>query len=606
MQRDNRRLTQRTAPIVWLVLAVLHAGQARAGITLQTTTTTYTYNADGARTAVTTQVDGQAPTTEYLTWDNFLPNAAAPSTGTVSAADGNLIGIGASPGVRTQFDYDARDRLTTCSPASRSPSTYTYDPVSHMATSSLESGDALQFYYDSSPLPLMVNVRHRASGLDSSFLGPVRYLSDGTEQALLLPRKDTAAIYDGSIQSLSPYAYEPYGAPLTSSEPEATTAYDLAQNPFQYGGEYRDPTCQAYYLRARWYLAGQETFLSRDPADGLHRYSYTAGNPVGRVDPSGLKFTGEDFSHDVDKAVARLEPHAWAYVEPVLPVWGDVMGGIELLGLLPSFVHRPTATKITELTFISAGIAAEVGGETKTFDKLFATSSRAFGTRIALDAVLGASQTVAQSYRHGRIDTPSLIQGVTTTAAGIFWGRLIAGVGYRPFGVDVDDVDGLVRQHFQNVSNAQQALVFRMRTNYVENFSGPVTEHFHLGNYHEAVFAVSRDQLITAEVGLNGNGGYTWQTKWSRDPADLNNPSRFITGRAPKKLMLVGSFRDDAVDTAIRSEMSLGQQNLLSNRQTGSAVSDLPEYRKYSNNCQHNAARVRANIVRFQLAPIED
>jgi len=89
-----------------------------AGATTQTITTTYTYNADGAPTAVTTQVDTAPATSTYLTWDNFTPDSAAPATGTIGAADGNLIGIGASPGLTglsTQLSYDVRDRLTTCS-----------------------------------------------------------------------------------------------------------------------------------------------------------------------------------------------------------------------------------------------------------------------------------------------------------------------------------------------------------------------------------------------------------------------------------------------------------------------------------------------------------
>jgi RHS repeat-associated protein len=601
-----RRPTLQLARIACIALAVLLAGHGRGVAATQTTTitTTYQYNADGAPTAVTTQVDGQAPTTIYLTWDNFTPNTAAPSTGTVSAANGNLVGVAASPGPPAQYAYDTRDRLITCDPAGQTASTYTYDPISHMDSSTLASGDALLFYHDNAPLPVMVNSRQPSTGLASSFLGPVRYLSDGTEEVLLLPRKDTAGVYDADAQSLSPYAYEPYGAPLTPTPESETTTYDLGQNPFQFAGEYLDPTCDTYYMRARWYLAAQETFLSRDPADGLHRYSYTAGNPVGRVDPSGLKYTGEDFSRSVGKAVGRLDPHMWAYIEPIMPIWGDVLGGIELVGLLPSFWHHPTTAGMVEFSFLTASIVAEAGGETKWFDGLFASSSRAFGTRIGIDVALGASQTAAQSYRHGRVDVPSMIQGVDTTMYGVLWGRLGAGVGYRPYGLGVDDVDALAATHFRDPNNVQQALVFRVRSDTTRDVTTPVLEHYHLGNYHEAVFAVARDSVMSAEVGL-GDHGYTWMTKWSRDPETLRNPSRFIAGRTPKRLMLVGSFRQDAVDAALRTEMSLGEQNMLHNI-TGRTVSDLPEYRKYSNNCQHNAARVRGNIVRFHNNPVEN
>ena len=48
------------------------------------------------------------------------------------------------------------------------------------------------------PTPLMTNTRQPSTGLVSSVLGPVRYLSDGDEQVLLQPRKDTASVYDAA------------------------------------------------------------------------------------------------------------------------------------------------------------------------------------------------------------------------------------------------------------------------------------------------------------------------------------------------------------------------------------------------------------------------
>ena len=184
----------------------------------------------------------------------------------------------------------------------------------------------------------------------------------------------------------------------------------------------------------------------------------------------------------MDKAIHTLTPGIWAYIEPILPVWGQVLGGVELVGLLPSFWHHPTAAGLVDFSFLSASIIAEVGGETPAFDQLFATPQRAFGARIGIDLGLGASQTAAQSMHHGRVDVPALIQGVDTTLFGIFWSRLGAGVGYRPFGLTVDDLDTMSTTHFQNHQNIDQALVFRVR------FGGntaPWMRELHLGNYHE-------------------------------------------------------------------------------------------------------------------------
>src|SRR5262249_15447654 len=205
------------------------------------------------------------------------------------------------------------------------------------------------------------------------------------------------------------------------------------QNPFQYAHEYKDPSCSAYYLRARWYLPEQHTFLSRDTGDPLHRYGYTAGNPVGRVDPSGRTSTAVDFSRDVDKAVHKLSPGILAYIEPILPVWGQVMGGIELLGLLPSFWHHPTAEGWVEFGFLGASIVSEIGGEFRYLDRAVGTAQGAFRTRLAVDAVLGASQTAAQAVPHGRLDVPALIQGIDTTLYGMFYARAVAGGRGPPY-----------------------------------------------------------------------------------------------------------------------------------------------------------------------------
>ena len=76
------------------------------------TTTTYTYNPDGALTAVTvTEAGGE--TTTYLSWDNFTPNESDPGTGTLSLGDGNLIARGDTPGGAASFAFDTRARLVS-------------------------------------------------------------------------------------------------------------------------------------------------------------------------------------------------------------------------------------------------------------------------------------------------------------------------------------------------------------------------------------------------------------------------------------------------------------------------------------------------------------
>src|SRR5262249_42292926 len=148
-------------------LSFAGAQMSGAAATPQTITTTYQYNADGATTGGTTQGDAQQATTTHLTSDNITPDARTPPTPTAGAGDGNLIGVGASPGtsaLTTQFTYDVRDRLIGCSSAGQSAVSFAYHPASLMASSALASGDVLQFYYDNTPTPLMVNVSQPSTG----------------------------------------------------------------------------------------------------------------------------------------------------------------------------------------------------------------------------------------------------------------------------------------------------------------------------------------------------------------------------------------------------------------------------------------------------------
>jgi RHS repeat-associated protein len=59
---------------------------------------------------------------------------------------------------------------------------------------------------------------------------------------------------------------------------------------YAYTGREWDPEISLYYYRARYYEPRVAGFVSEDPIDfknGMSRYAYVLGNPVGLVDPSG-------------------------------------------------------------------------------------------------------------------------------------------------------------------------------------------------------------------------------------------------------------------------------------------------------------------------------
>ena len=82
------------------------------------------------------------------------------------------------------------------------------------------------------------------------------------------------------------YVYDAFGLPITTT--------GSTPNNFLYSGEQYDSALGAYYLRARYYNPATGRFLAMDQYEGsildpltLHKYLYTANNPVNAGDPTG-------------------------------------------------------------------------------------------------------------------------------------------------------------------------------------------------------------------------------------------------------------------------------------------------------------------------------
>ena len=87
---------------------------------------------------------------------------------------------------------------------------------------------------------------------------------------------------DGETLRHTAYNYDPYGNPTTTGTAVA--------NPFQYAGQFVDLQSGLMYLRARWYDPTTAQFLSSDPITYItrHPYLYAMGDPMNRIDTSGL------------------------------------------------------------------------------------------------------------------------------------------------------------------------------------------------------------------------------------------------------------------------------------------------------------------------------
>src|SRR5579862_478987 len=510
---------------IWLhgagLALVLLGGVSCAGAAVQTTVTTYRYNADGAATAVTTQVEGQPATTVYLTWDNFVPSTADPTTGSVLAANGNLRGVGPTPGgaYATELSYDQRNRLLGARTGVQTAA-YAYYPASLMASSTLAGGDALQFYYDAARLSQVANIAQPSTATWSSYLGDMTYLSEGIEQMRCQPRKDVAGVYEPAQQSFSPIPYDPYGAPRSADVGTANaTTYDMTQNPFQYTGEYRDATSGLYYLRSRWYLPAYQTFVQRDHGDRMHRYGYTIGNPVGDIDPSGLHGAAAGARAFLRDLHANGNGARGTLSRLFL---GGIIGTAQIVANPSGYWHALKHDSGGIDIFLAVGVLSEVG-TTGWFGlpELPGGPLASFGARHLVDLTIGAGQSVASGLTgHRRFDWAAVGQGMEYTAGGMFWGREVAGVGYKPFGMTNDDLDDMVASHFSDKANHDQALVFRVRYKNGITATTPWMEQYHIGNYHEALIAVGHDELWFGQVNLREIDGvetYTKEVSWSRE-----------------------------------------------------------------------------------------
>jgi len=542
--------------------------------------TTYQYNADGALTATTASVNGQPPVTTYYSWGNFVPNAGDPRTGTVHAANSHLAGYGPSPSVATAtFSYDLRDRLVGCANDAKPTVTHGYDASSMLASSTLASGDVQRLYYGSTPH--LSNQRQTSGGQATSYFGPLRYTSDGGEQLLLGPRKDTAALYMPAAELLSTYGYESFGAPrATPDAHEGLTPdgsrFDLAHNPMQYAGEYRDSICEAYNLRARWYLPQAKTFLTRDPIDSVQRFGYTGGNPVNRSDPSGMSY--RSFQRAIGKMMNKLTPIGVTTLS-ALPWIGPAMFVLQTAAA-GAFWHDRKQAMMFGYQALAAGVGAIL--EVPALDRL-AGYRAAFALRNAANVGIGAGQSVlAASGKHHRFDQGAFWSNMGATAGSMLVGRVAAGVGYRPYSLADRDVQEMVVSHARDNPRSGKVLVFRARSKVgrLPVFTSPLLEEVHLGAYHEATLAAepstSNFRYTVAQVGFHpGTGDDT--------PIFHVQAERWREVKPNLRYQFVGAFdRQPGLDGLYSNPLGM----------TTLSKEGTQTYDVLRRNCQHSAAAV--------------
>jgi RHS repeat-associated protein len=231
-------------------------------------------------------------TTRYYDSSNFTTNSYSYD------ANGNLTqAVNYLDNATTDFAYDAENRLTTVTDnLAALQTTYTYNPLGERIAQTTQGwvngavdGDPTTTNYllDLSGSLSQV-LSETTAGIETAYLNGIGQQKDGqwsyfTQDGLGSIRQLLTSTGDVTYSA----TYDPYGRVLN----DHTTGTNDSKLGFT--GEQTDDN-GLIYLRARYYSPEMNTFLSRDPVEGVadrfmsrNGYSYVEANPVNYTDPSG-------------------------------------------------------------------------------------------------------------------------------------------------------------------------------------------------------------------------------------------------------------------------------------------------------------------------------
>jgi RHS repeat-associated protein len=253
------------------------------------TETRYQYDAAGNVIQEDVSTGTAAHSTSYAyDQDNKLLRIDAATGTRILAYDvnGNLV----DNGLGCTYRYNAQNRLVAYSDSKNNlVAEYDYYPDGMRASKKINGGVAIQFYYDYSQNPNIVNEIQGERSSHYLMMGSQRYIrlvnsATGTVPEYCIDSfRDVIAIVDASGALDASYGFDPYGQDHELIHIDA----DISINPFRYTAEYTDLESSLIYLRARYYAPDLKRFMSRDTSALINRYGYANGNPVMNSDPSG-------------------------------------------------------------------------------------------------------------------------------------------------------------------------------------------------------------------------------------------------------------------------------------------------------------------------------
>ncbi|MER6130716.1 RHS repeat-associated core domain-containing protein [Streptomyces sp. NPDC001815] len=248
--------------------------------------TTYTYN------------DAQQITAKNNSTTNWSYDKAGNETAGASTPEGT----------RTGEKWSDFSQLTSLTVGGK-----TY-PGEYGSTDSSERHRLGDTYYHPGPIGLAAET---TAGVDTGFVrepgGTLNSMTRAGKAYYYLTDAlgSVVALADDTGTKVNTYAYSPRGVNRTITEKTGVS------QPYRFAGGHQDPTGM-YHLGARYYDPNIGRFTQHDPSgQEKNPYLYAEGDPVNRIDPSGL------FSLDLGEALTRTGQAvglAAAVAAPALPV----------------------------------------------------------------------------------------------------------------------------------------------------------------------------------------------------------------------------------------------------------------------------------------------
>ena len=193
------------------------------------------------------------------------------------------------------FSYSSTGELLSATVAGKTVS-YQYDGLGRRI-SRTQGGVSEQYFYGDPTRPDLLSASVDASGTITQYFYDDNGLlysfnRGGNEFAVGTDQLGTPlAVIDSTGSVVDQRTYDSYGKSLSDSN----AALDL---PIGFAGGLEDPLTGLVRFGARDYDAASGRFTARDPlllGGGLDEYQYATGDPVNRVDPTGLSGANSGF-----------------------------------------------------------------------------------------------------------------------------------------------------------------------------------------------------------------------------------------------------------------------------------------------------------------------